>query len=446
MSGPKVVRIVTREEVLALCTAELARVDAALRDWTRAGQRNDCLSTEEIAAAAARREEVADLLAAGRFVDFQKAAGQEIAFLASDLQVRLAKVAEEKAAARAFARRQCEAARALLHALRAKSEPISEDLASRLEAVSVGSSDPAAMATGFAALTTARDDGAAERRRLAALHQTANSGPSLTEWMREQPLPADEARLLKVDRRLAELQLISPAPPALLEAREAAEREPDGRRRALLLDSLELDVAGLVTAAKVRAALTSELNLVLAGLAALAPECHAELDARRAKLASDAGLAALLGEAKAAADEAKKAIAANARREAVLSALLGLGYEVNEGMETAWAKDGQLVLRNAARPDYGVEITGSADVERLQMRAVAFEDGDAAPADALRDRDAETIWCNEVGALRQRLAQAGTDLDIVKARAIGEVPLKRIKGKAEERRRSARAPKSRTLG
>ena len=447
MSGPKVVRIVTREEVLALCTAELARLDAALGDWTRAGLRSDCVFEEDIAAAAARRKELAGLLAADRFMDFQKAAGQEIAYLAADLQVRLAKVAEEKAAARAFARRQCEAARALLNALRTKAEPLAEDLAARLEAVTAGASDPAAMATGFAALSNAGDDGAAERKRLAELHRTEDTGPSLAEWMRGQPLPVDEARLLKVDRRLAELQLVASLPPALLSAREAVENESQGRRRALLLDSLELDVGGLVAAAKARAALASELNLVLAGLAALAPKRHAELDARRAKLASDAGFAALLSEAKAEADEAMKAIAANARREAILSALLGLGYEVDEGMETAWATEGQLVLRNAARPDYGVEITGTAEVERLQMRAVAFEDGDAASADAFRDRDAETIWCTEVGALRQQLAQAGTDLDIIKARAIGEVPLKRVKGrKAEERRRSARAPKSRTLG
>ena len=33
MSGPKVVRIVTREEILALCEGQLARVDAALADW-----------------------------------------------------------------------------------------------------------------------------------------------------------------------------------------------------------------------------------------------------------------------------------------------------------------------------------------------------------------------------------------------------------------------------
>ena len=446
MSGPKVVRIVTREEVLALCVAELARVDAALRDWTRAGQRNDCLEDEEIAAANVRRSELAGLLAADRFIDFQKAAGREIAFLASDLQVRLAKVAEEKASARAFARRQGEAATALMNALRAKYHQLPDGLVERLGAVAAGAIDPAAMAAGFQALSSIGDDGAEERRRLAALHRTEDVTLSLTDWMRDQPSPADDARLVKIDRRLAELELAGEVPPRVVAARGAADGESDARRRSLLLDSLEIDVARLVAAAKERATLSNELNLALAGLATLAPEACAELEARREGLQSDEELAVLLGEVKAASAEAETSLAANARRQAILSALLGLGYEVDEGMETAWAEDGHLVLRNAARPDYGVEITGSAETERLQMRAVAFDDGDAGSIDALRDRDAETIWCGEVGALRQRLAQAGTDLDIVRARAIGEVPLKRVEGrKNEKQRRATRTPKARTF-
>jgi hypothetical protein len=42
MSGPKVVRIVTREEILGICHGQLARVDAALAEWTRKGRRNSC--------------------------------------------------------------------------------------------------------------------------------------------------------------------------------------------------------------------------------------------------------------------------------------------------------------------------------------------------------------------------------------------------------------------
>ena len=49
-------------------------------------------------------------------------------------------------------------------------------------------------------------------------------------------------------------------------------------------------------------------------------------------------------------------MAAAARRRAVLQALSSLGYEVTEGMATAWVEDGAIVLRKAANRDYGVEL------------------------------------------------------------------------------------------
>lgn len=445
MSGPKVVRIVTREEIQALCNAELARLDAALGQWVRLAEKAGGLTQEELESAKRRRDELAALITADRFLEFQKSAGQEIAFLASDSQMRLARIAEQRAAAAAAARRQRQAASALMNTLRSKGITISEDLSGRLRAVVEGKEDQAAMAQGFAALSPPSDGGAEERKRLAALHRDNGTVPSWEEWMRSQPLSADEARLVKVDRRLAEVEGLGPAEPRLLAAREAAEAENNDKRRALLLDSLELDLAGLIAAAKTRAALDAELSQSLAALKSLSTAAYEELAARRAALVADDALAPLLEEVKAAIEDARTSIAARARRDAVLSALAGLGYEVTEGMETAWANDGQLVLRSAARPDYGVEINGQA--ERLQMRAVAFEEGDAAVPDQARDRDAEAIWCGEVGALREALDRSGGELEIVKARAIGEVPLKRVKGgKDPGRRRDIGKLKTRTAG
>jgi hypothetical protein len=65
MSGPKVVRTVTREEILGICHGQLARVDAALAEWTRIGRRNNCIDEEAVAASVKRR----DALAALRRID-----------------------------------------------------------------------------------------------------------------------------------------------------------------------------------------------------------------------------------------------------------------------------------------------------------------------------------------------------------------------------------------
>jgi hypothetical protein len=114
--------------------------------------------------------------------------------------------------------------------------------------------------------------------------------------------------------------------------------------------------------------------------------------------------------------------AALARRQAVLEGLSSLGYEVREGMATAWADKGRVVLRKTATPGYGVEVGGSADNGRLQVRAVAL----TANHDSQRDQDIETIWCGEFKRLQALLAAQGDDLSIEKALAVGAAPLKEV--------------------
>lgn len=51
------------------------------------------------------------------------------------------------------------------------------------------------------------------------------------------------------------------------------------------------------------------------------------------------------------------------RQQVILQGLASLGYEVRHGMDTQWAKDGRLVLRNPSTPGYGIELA------RMQVRA-----------------------------------------------------------------------------
>jgi hypothetical protein len=119
----------------------------------------------------------------------------------------------------------------------------------------------------------------------------------------------------------------------------------------------------------------------------------------------------LVAEADALAGEALRAVAADARHRAVLQGLASLGYEVSEGMATAWVQNGQVVLRKAANPGYGVELGGGTKSDRLQVRAVAFSSAGSA-RDASRDRDMETVWCSEFGRLQTLVASAGGGIDI----------------------------------
>ena len=147
--------------------------------------------------------------------------------------------------------------------------------------------------------------------------------------------------------------------------------------------------------------------------------------------ASTGGEAELIKRADFLIEAEVRAIAAEQRRRAVLEGLASLGYEVSEGMATAWVNDGRVVLRKASSPGYGVELAGGAQSDLLQVRAVAFGNS-IEPRDASRDRDIETIWCGEFERLQSLVAKDGGSLAIDHARPVGQFPLKLVEDKFGE--------------
>ena len=127
--------------------------------------------------------------------------------------------------------------------------------------------------------------------------------------------------------------------------------------------------------------------------------------------------------------EREQAIAM-ARRDAVLSGLAGLGYEVSEGVATAWVREGRVVLRNVNQPGYGLELGGDGKSARIQARAVAFRDTSAL-RDSSRDKAVETIWCQALDILGADLRKAGGGVTIERAVAPGQEPLKVVQRPTE---------------
>lgn len=408
-------RIVTREEILEICQGQLARVDAALAEWIRIGRRNDCIDEEALATANRRREALAALIAADRFMDLQKQAPVEEEFLRADMQCRLAAVAAEQAASRLKEQRGREAAVTLLRRLRELDVPLDAALAVALER-----GDARALARGFAILAGAAAQGGAAHD-LAASLKDGGSTSAFADWLAVQPTaPADPA-IERIAGRLDELDAIGGVDTSGARARlDEAASAPSARRK-LLIDGLEVATGRTLTEARQRASLRAELLLVRAELTVTGravPDGDLEgLDT--------AALEAAIASDRAAINALRAGRAAASRRAAVLEGLASLGYEVTEGMSTSLADNGRLVLRSAARPDYGVEVSAVAGAERMQMRPIAFEAGGIGP-DPGRDRDAETIWCGDVSTLQNALAAAGGGLVIERALPIGATPLKRI--------------------
>lgn len=413
MSGPKVVRIVTREEIIEICRGHLARVDAALEEWIRIGSRNDCIDDEAIRAAQHRRQALAALLTQDRFNELQKQAPQEEAFIRDDLQFRLAQVIAKGARGRARERRERDAAMALLKHLRATGTPLDRELEAALERA-----DAAATSQGMLLLGTGvtKSDG-----KLLQRLKDGERSRTFADWVEAQPAPPADPVMERLESRIEEIaqfEELAEVAGWRLRLREA-EQSPRARRE-LILDALEVETGRALTTIRAHAKAVTAFRLALAEAAAGGVHTS-PWKLEPAELTTDE-LTAHTVEVQAKLEVSRHQRAVEARRAAVLEGLNGLGYEVREGMSTSWASEGRLVLRSATRPEYGVELSGT---ERLQMKPVAFEANGCGP-DPSKDRDAETIWCGDVRNLEKRLAELGDALQIERSLPIGAVPLKRV--------------------
>ena len=428
MSGPKAFRIVTRAEIMAICRRSLARLDAAIEDWISRGQRNGTIDKADIDKVIARRDALCGLLSADRFVELQKQLPAEISYLQADAERRAEKAAELDAQSKRAMRRMKGTAQALLASLESSGiqipREIREDLASsgtpseRIEAAINKAflmlhSPPATKGVSDLQRDIAAQLGAGEKRM------------SLEEWTSQQPGAKEDKALFQVDGFLGELKGLG-IDPGSFSARISSLELESPARRSLLADSLLLDLAAAVKNGREHARLLSDLRARHAELSEMnSPEAASLRSEIGKSLLGDSGgnEAELLQRAGFLIEAEVQAMAAEERRRAVLEGLAGLGYEVSEGMATAWVTGGRVVLRKAANPGYGVELSGGSKSDLLQVRAIAFGNS-TETRDTSRDRDIETIWCGEFERLQSLIAKDGGRLSLESAHPIGQFPLK----------------------
>ncbi|TMI99577.1 MAG: hypothetical protein E6G97_21925 [Alphaproteobacteria bacterium] len=445
MSGPKVFRVVTREEIIAICQGHLARVDAAAGEWMQAAQLRGAASLGDMEAVRNRQKALHRLLAEDRFTELQKQAPLEVTFLQSDAQARRDRAAAAEVEARQAKRRASRTAEMLLQELSKASRAIPDDLRRALKSGDLDMLNPAINRALKLLSDSAATTGTTERQRfLAEQLGRGEARTTLVEWMARQPSAPDERNVLQIDQHLAVLATLN-IDSAPFE-RRAAEipQEQSLSRRALLADSLIIDLAAAVKTGREREITFAKLRERKIELSRMSsPEAQAlAAGIDQAFHANDAAFASDLHKQ---ADELiagyMRTMAADARRRAILRGLSSLGYEVTEGMATAWVQNGRVVLRKAASPDYGVELGGGSQSSRLQVRAVAFGSASAA-RNPRRDRDMETIWCGEFDQLREIINRESGSVELETALPVGAVPLKVVKAEAIE---DVELPIARTL-
>jgi hypothetical protein len=430
MSGPKVVRIVTREEVIAICEGHLRQLEQAITQWIAQGTNCGEVTEQEIEATRARQRQLAELLKQDAFVELQKKVPDEMAYLKADALCREQLAIEKAAIARKRARQGRENAVTLISALEARGIQVPIELSSGLESVADGNDDrnaDAVLARGFALLAPPDSPGLTDAQRsLAAKLAGDEESQTFEAWkashIASSPL---DALLERVDSQIAEAQvLLGESHTATYLARlRTAEAETNDARRKLLLDSLVLNLSNGISQAKAQRAASDRLTNLATELQQSQSDEAASL---RSQVAACNGatavevITALAETCRSFLDREAQRKAAQSRRDVILQGLARLGYEVNEGMSTAWANDGRVVVRKPSLPGYGVEVGGQAESSRLQVRAVALTN----ERDTNRDKDVETIWCGEFSRLQQLVAEHGDNLLIERAMAVGQVPLK----------------------
>lgn len=433
MSGPKVVRVVTREEVQAICRREMAATQAAANALRRAHERYDQLSEQAAQAIAEATNRLAALYNAEQYDEVRKQAPQLAAFFKAETErvVREAIAAAE--AARSRRRRVADSARSVCAALEAAGKPVPallRDIPARAMAA-----DGAGLAAlertveeSFRTLVAPprpADGTSAGAQALAERLTGEDTGRNYAQWLAErQPVPSPGD--VRLDAALAAIEALGNMAMAERYAARSAEVQAAGpERRALLLDSLLLDAARDARHLREERALRTRLQDAAAELGALGTEparvLAARIDTAVAQIAAQEAARRFLADAQAILSEAAMviaqetaAIAAAARRRAVLGAFATLGYEVREGMVTVWAREGRLVVRKPGADDYGVELGAPEDAARMQMSLVG-SDSPSAPRTTTRDRDQEVLWCSEFEHLKGILQADGGAIAIDRA-------------------------------
>ncbi len=439
MSGPKVIVIVTREEIIATCNRHLAELDAAISNWRNICEKHGLADLKDVEAVLKRQAELRLLLAKEQFLELQKHVPLAIQFLNADVTARVKKAAEAEATAKTEQARLSSFASSMLSKLTASNIQIPAELAEVLKLASLNSDLKPGLATQAISkaidLLTAKASPSEltdSQKKLVADLGDGHRNTVLKRWPDQQTVHLDDLTE-KVHFQIADLSLFAgeEAVASFTARAGAIASEPSETRRKLLAESLLFEVNAAARAHNERRRVLQDIEAFLLRLDGVDEKSRAVRSrlASAHEIQSVEALIALASEAHSALEARDKAAAAGARRQAVLNGLSQLGYELREGMMTTLAKEGQIVVRKAVNPDYGVEVIAPGEVERFQVRAVAFGASGAA-RDPQRDRDMETIWCSEFDKLAAIVANNGGHVSITKAIPAGQTQLKIIDSQA----------------
>lgn len=434
MSGPKVVRVVTREELVAEGTALLVRLNAAVQQWQR--DCGDSVKPADVQVTKSRRDALAGMLAAERFSEFGQATVKEIDFLQADAEQRRERAAQARAQERIRKANGQQLARTLLRAGSNLTSQVRIELEKASEGqLSVAEMDAALSRAKQALFPVASQDITPEQKALAQRLEVHETETSFETWKAKSAKP--DARLHSVFTHLAELDTLGfAAESGELEAQlRSVQSMNDEANRNMRLDTLALAVRKAKDRAVAKVKLFNQVELNAAELSAADGDSATLSKLRSVSLAtSQEQLQAIVNLSRTELTKLQEAASAVARRKAVLDGLQKLGYQVQEGLSTMATDSARLIARSPVNGDYGVELVTGAN-RKVQVRSIAFDTA----RDSSQDVAEERRWCEDFGKLQTALQAGGCEVVVEKALGVGATPL-RVVEIAETNRRGQTSP------
>ena len=270
-----------------------------------------------------------------------------------------------------------------------------------------------------------------KQRELATLMGMGEKNQTLMEWVATgSTLDASMSTDPRLSSLLAEIEALDDLESSqhFMDRVRIVSGENSANRRALLTDSLILDLSMHCRLRRELDSLESKLREVRSSLSVIDSSVARQFVSDITTALENKETVRwekILEDSKVALEAEANSFAASARRRAVLEGLTHLGYEVKEQMATAWVKEGRIVVSKPGTSDYGVELGAPTDASKMQVRLVG-SDRPATPRDTRRDTDMETIWCTEFQELKKRLSVHGTDVVIERALGVGVQPIKTV--------------------
>lgn len=455
MSGPKVIRTVTIEQLREQARVQLALMTEALLRWQNAAAGNVESTNSRLERLIEEQNRIKVSLQADRFNEVTARSQAVTAAIHQDIQRLHEEQDTRNARFRVQERSLRQTAKTVLERCHRMGLVIPKDHQDQLEIAAIGQAfdvqQIASIAARWLEAPSKADDGrkTSAQEALAESLSSNSTESSAGELLRRLEAEFADPRISTVEKQMAELvRLGEPQAVKQFEQRlsmiMSGEPGSNSITSSLAYDSLGLELSNAVKLARKRAQLVTELATEVAATTATNDLNACQqiiLEAEHALKSRDLERASLrIERIREIRETCQRSRVANAAREVVLSGLKKLGYEVREGMLTTWGEKKRLSIRHPDSPGVALELTGSGDCGRMQTRMVAVE---GAARDSRSDKQVEEEWCGNLKTLQDVVANAGGTVQIEKALAAGVQPLKAIPNEWQEVAATIHKPKGR---